>query len=414
MIEFKIPSYVTKALGLLEKGGFEGFLVGGCVRDSAMGLSPHDFDIATNALPEQTMLCFPQHKAIENAVRHGTVLVIVDAVPLEVTTYRTDGTYSDNRHPEKVSFLLDIRSDLSRRDFTVNAMAYSPSRGLIDPFGGLADIAAERISCVGEPDVRFGEDALRIMRALRFSATLGFTVEERTARSVFENSALLGNISAERKYSELSQLVCGKNAGDVLLRYSSAMSSLIAFSAVRQELLSRMLPLVKPEKILRLAAVFLSSKLETGGSPLPDFAAVTLAALKAEKAVTNGVRLLLELNEKAPPVPGEAELKKLAGSCGVQPVLDMLHLRAALAGATDDTQAANAVHRLSATVKRFVSENACISVSQLAVTGNDLKAFGVAGQQTGALLEKMLGDVIDGRASNNREELLARYFSGIS
>ena len=189
----------------LEKNGFEGFVVGGCVRDTIMGRKPNDWDIATNARPEEVMDIFD--KTIPTGVKHGTVTVLVDKIPYELTTYRIDGEYVDMRHPENVEFSKNIVDDLSRRDFTINAMAYNNSRGLVDEFGGIDDIEKKVIKCVGNPDKRFNEDALRMIRAIRFSAKLGFEIEENTYQSILKNASNIKCISIERINKELEETI---------------------------------------------------------------------------------------------------------------------------------------------------------------------------------------------------------------
>ena len=189
----------------LEKNGFEGFVVGGCVRDTIMGRKPNDWDIATNARPEEVMDIFD--KTIPTGVQHGTVTVLVDKIPYELTTYRIDGEYVDMRHPENVEFSKNIVDDLSRRDFTINAMAYNNSRGLVDEFGGIDDIEKKVIKCVGNPDKRFNEDALRMIRAIRFSAKLGFEIEENTYQSILKNASNIKCISIERINKELEETI---------------------------------------------------------------------------------------------------------------------------------------------------------------------------------------------------------------
>ena len=191
-----IPREALNMAGLLESRGFEAFFVGGCVRDILRGTRPNDWDIATNATPEQMKECFAGLRVIETGIKHGTLTVRSDGLSFEVTTYRVDGKYEDNRRPTEVYFTRNLADDLSRRDFTINAMAYSPGRGLVDIFGGREDIEKKIIRCVGNPNRRFHEDGLRILRALRFASALDFWVEEDTASSIHENRSLLKNISA--------------------------------------------------------------------------------------------------------------------------------------------------------------------------------------------------------------------------
>ena len=183
-MNFKLPEKVNSIIKLLKANGYEAYAVGGCVRDMVMGIAPNDFDITTSALPEETMRVFKDYRIVETGIKHGTVTVICDHEPFEITTYRIDGDYLDSRHPESVSFSRNLKDDLARRDFTVNTLCYNEEDGLIDLFGGVGDIENELIRCVGDPEKRFSEDALRIMRALRFSATLGFSIDGETARCI--------------------------------------------------------------------------------------------------------------------------------------------------------------------------------------------------------------------------------------
>ena len=215
------PIEVKRVMDILRQEGREAYLVGGCLRNILMGKDPHDWDMTTSALPHECAEIFSKEgfHVIETGIKHGTVTVIVDGTPLEITTYRIETGYSDNRHPDKVDFTDKVEDDLSRRDFTVNAIAYSPEKGFADPFDGMADIKSKTIKCVGNPDKRFGEDALRILRALRFSAVLGFEIDKETAESIRRNYKLLRNISVERIFVEISKLLCGNDASRILREY---------------------------------------------------------------------------------------------------------------------------------------------------------------------------------------------------
>ena len=196
----------------LRREGYEVYLIGGCVRDHLMHVRPHDFDLTTDATPEEMMAVFADYKVIETGIRHGTLTVIVNSMPIEITTYRVDGAYEDNRHPTSVSFTRNLREDAARRDFTMNAIAMDVDGNLRDSFGGCADIEARLIRAVGDPDVRFEEDALRILRGLRFAAVLGFGIEETTSAALRRKAELLRSISAERIREEFFKLICGSYA----------------------------------------------------------------------------------------------------------------------------------------------------------------------------------------------------------
>ena len=209
-MKLKISPAACHVVTELQAAGFEAYIVGGCVRDRLMGIKPHDFDITTEAFPAETSESFHDCDIILTGLKHGTVTVVYEGENIEITTFRTDGEYLDNRHPENVTFVRNISEDLSRRDFTVNAMAYNPDEGLIDLFDGEKDIEHKIIRCVGDADTRFNEDGLRILRAMRFASVLEFEVEEKTADSVIRNRDLLKNISVERIYAELTKLILKK------------------------------------------------------------------------------------------------------------------------------------------------------------------------------------------------------------
>lgn len=230
MGRIRIPRGASDVMTVLALDGFDSYVVGGCVRDSLLGLEPHDWDICTNATPGEVLETFARRgiRTIETGIKHGTVTVCLDGVgQYEVTTFRIDGEYSDSRHPDSVSFTSSLQEDLSRRDFTMNAMAYNEVSGLIDPFGGEKALRHNEISCVGNPADRFQEDALRVMRALRFASTYGFSIQEDTAKAIHEFAPRLTNIAAERIQAELNRLLLGKGALQILLDYSDVMAVII-------------------------------------------------------------------------------------------------------------------------------------------------------------------------------------------
>lgn len=229
MMRLDIPYQALRILDLLEGSGYEAYVVGGCVRDALLGREPADWDVTASADPEQIKAVMQGTglRTIDTGIAHGTVTVLVDHEPFEVTTFRADGTYSDGRHPDSIEFLSRVDGDLARRDFTINAMAYSPSHGLVDPFGGQEDLRAGILRAVGDPRERFAEDALRIVRGLRFAARLGFEIEPETSRAMHELRGLLGNVAVERVWVEFAGLLCGASAADVLRAYSDVVFAVI-------------------------------------------------------------------------------------------------------------------------------------------------------------------------------------------
>ncbi len=214
-------------LSQLEAAGYEAFYVGGCVRDHLMGKEAHDCDLTTSALPQEVAAVFAGCRVIETGIRHGTLTLMLDGQPFEITTYRVEAAYSDHRHPDAVRFTRTLRDDLSRRDFTMNAIAMDKAGRMTDLFGGQADIANQIVRCVGDPMLRFEEDALRILRALRFSAVLGFSIEEETRQAIFAQRALLSHVSCERIFEELTKLLCGAYAGRILQDYFDVLCTVL-------------------------------------------------------------------------------------------------------------------------------------------------------------------------------------------
>ena len=226
-VDILLPAPVRSILSTLQQQGHSAFAVGGCVRDSLMGRAPHDWDVCTSARPGEIKAAFPGKCLSAPGIRHGTVTVLLEHTPYEVTTFRTDGAYSDHRRPDSVRFVRSVTDDLARRDFTVNAMAYSPAAGLIDPFGGAADLAAKRLRCVGEPARRFSEDVLRVLRMARFAATMGFSVEPQTAAAALAKCGALTEVAIERSRAEFCKMLCGRHVARVLRNYRALFEPLL-------------------------------------------------------------------------------------------------------------------------------------------------------------------------------------------
>ncbi|MBR2405325.1 MAG: CCA tRNA nucleotidyltransferase [Clostridia bacterium] len=388
-----IPDYITSVLNILYSHGFEGYLVGGCVRDALMGKTAHDFDLTTDATPEEMLEVFKDHRIIETGLKHGTVTVVSGGENVEITTYRIDGAYLDNRRPSDVTFTRNLREDLSRRDFTVNALAYSTQSGLVDCFDGLSDLKAGVIRCVGNPDTRFGEDGLRIMRALRFSAVLGFDIDHSTAKSIISNKLLLRNISSERIFAELKKLVCGQKAASVISEYSEVFFSLFESVAHNKEMFCKnatTLSLVPNDHCARLAALLWGF----------DDSSVTsfMHSLKSDNHTHNTVRTLCSYYPQ-----------KLS--------YDKYFIRRLMSEIDDELIRAladiNSVHHADFDRRMFLEQysaqkalNPCVKLSQLAVTGSDIISFGVPkGPKVGEIMQKILYAVIDDECANTFDDI---------
>ena len=403
---FVLPAPVARALDLLEAAGHAAYVVGGCVRDWALGMTPHDYDICTSAVPEEMKRIFRGEKTVETGIRHGTLTVIMMGMPLEITAFRVDGDYEDGRHPSSVRFTDRIEEDLSRRDFTVNAMAYSPARGLVDPFGGRRDCQDGVIRCVGEPDRRFEEDALRILRALRFSARLGFPVEETTAASLRRGRERLGCVSRERIAAELTGLLLGKEAGRVLAAYPEVLAAAVPELRPLTEspswaLTARRVAAAPPWEDVRWAALLMNGAAD-GGEAL---ARNVLKGLKLPNRITEETAALLRWAGAAV-TPGNAQetLMRL-GPAGTEALICLQAADGTARGGAQDAERKAAAAREK--VRGLMDAGACYTLAQLAVGGRELAELGLRGPGIGETLQELLLRVTRGELPNDREALLA-------
>lgn len=438
-INISVPQAVRFIIQRIEEHGFEAFAVGGCVRDSIRGVTPNDWDICTSALPEKVEEIFADLHVIETGLQHGTVTVMIDHVGYEITTYRTEGTYSDRRKPDYVEFVTDLREDVRRRDFTVNAMAYSESTGLRDFFGGVDDLERGIIRCVGDADERFNEDALRILRAMRFAAVFDFEIEESTAAAMHKNAHLLEYISKERIAAELLKLVCGKGAAKLLDEFRDIVALILPElepcfdfehrskfhdSDVWRHTL-RALDAIRPEPILRLTMLF-----HDCGKPkccVEDadgfrhfyghaeesvvLAKAALKRLKMSNEIINGVCVLVKYHDALPVVKRKG-LMRLLNKTDFETVELLKEVVKADAAAHAPFVRDEALERLAAVsdlLEVIKEEGACFRISELAVGGKDLIAMGVRpGKHMGEILNALMNAVMDGEIANDKAALLER------
>lgn len=426
----------------LEEKGFEAFAVGGCVRDYLMGSPINDYDITTNATTDEIKAVFSDCKTVDTGIKHGTVTVLIDGSPFEITTYRLETTYSDNRHPDKVIFTKSLKDDLSRRDFTVNSMAYCPRAGLVDLYGGREDAEKKIIRCVGNPTKRFEEDSLRILRGIRFASTLGFTVEKETKKAMLDCRGLIKNISRERIFTELSKLLCGRNVRAVLTEFSDILGEFIpeinAMKGFEQhnfhhiyDVLTHTAVVVEntpPLLHLRLAALFHDigkpfcfSLDETGTGHFYSHASKSaliaercLDELRCDNKTKDAVIRLVKLHD-TPIEESERIIKRRLNSMGGELFSDLIKLkRADTAGLAPEFAERNKhFDCLEAMAREILEKEECFSLKHLAVNGNDMKALGFEGREIGEKLELLLEAVIDGKVENEKGELMAYLKSGI-
>ena len=443
-MKIKLPDEVNKAIKTLESSGYEAYAVGGGVRDSLMGLAPNDWDVCTSALPEQAMKCFEGMRIIETGVKHGTITVIINHRHIEVTTYRTDGVYSDNRRPDTVEFVRDLKEDLSRRDFTVNALAYHPERGLADYFGGEEDIKNKIIRCVGDADRRFGEDALRIMRALRLASIFNFDIAPETSEAIFRNKGLLQNISEERVAAELNRLITGEGAGPVLLCYANVIS----------EVLPEILPMTgygmngydpglyghgpgartdiwvhtalsvacaPADKAVRLAMLFHDSAVPLCNTPRsPDarfhdhpamgaeLAKAALSRLKYDNETIGAVSQLVLCHESHIGAD-RVSVKRWLNKIGEKRLRQLIEAIKADAAALPDEPGKvkyEAAANVIPVIGDIIGQRECFHMKDLAVNGFDIMEAGARGKKIGEILDRLLDMVISEQVANDKAELL--------
>ena len=381
-MNFHLPKKIEYVLDTLISNGHKAYIVGGCVRDLLCGKEPHDYDITTSATPNETQSLFK--KTIATGIKHGTITVIIDGEQIEVTTFRTESLYNDNRHPESVSFVRDVSEDLARRDFTVNAMCYNNREGLIDLFGGQEDIKNKTLKAVGDAKTRFCEDALRILRLFRFAATLEFKIEKNTFDSAIECAPLLKNISAERIFVELTKTACGNNISVISPLLDT--NALLDFSLKNTDL-TVLQELQNKEDLRVFALLYLTSTNPQN----------TLNALKCSntfKDYCTKLSHLIENEIKADKI----SIKKALCFTDYDIVCDYFeYLKSVLNLDTTDHKSL---------LKEIINSNEPYKISHLDITGNDIISLGFNGKQVGEKLEFLLNEVIKNPALNTREKLL--------
>lgn len=415
-MRIQIPSHVEYIIGKLNQNGYEAFAVGGCVRDTLLGRTPGDWDITTSARPEQVKALFC--RTIDTGIQHGTVTVMLEKTGYEVTTYRIDGEYEDGRHPRQVEFTSDLLEDLKRRDFTINAMAYSHETGIVDAFGGVEDLEKRVIRCVGEPMERFEEDALRILRAIRFSAQLDFSIEEKTREAITRIAPNLAKVSRERVQMELTKLLCSDHPEQIRQVYETGISRYVSeeFSRLPWEK-AEISPGLPGEKYVRWAAFlrcacpgeegfrqsgFSCEKEETGKSFFEE----------REKAVKTGGKILRDLKLDNETI---GRVKTLTSWCGEKLLPEAPSVRRTMSKMEPEVwDALMELNQYGEEISRLTKEirlaGDCLDLKHLAVNGRDLMSAGVRpGKDMGEILNRMLQEVLE-HPENNQKEILMSMF----
>lgn len=430
-----IPAAVQDCIDRLESAGFAAYLVGGCVRDAYLGIPPHDFDITTAALPEQTIAVFAGRKLVLAGQKHGTVGVVTECGVVEITTFRTEGGYTDSRHPEWVKFVPHIEADLSRRDFTIGAMAYSPARGFADPFGGRADLDRRILRSVGDPRARFEEDALRILRGIRFAARFSLTVEDKTLDAMRSLAPQLEKIARERVFEELSRFLLCADC-DQLLTFAPILAAAIpeitpmigfnqrsphhAYDIFTHT--AHVTAAVPAQLPLRWAALLHDvgkpaafTTDETGRGHFyghaktgAEKADAILHSLKAPTALREEVVFLIA-QHMTKLEPEKKLLRRRLSRLGAERLHTLLLLQEADMGSkgTGKPEEMNQFPEIRRILAEIEADNDCLSLKDLAVRGNDLLVLGLEGKKIGETLNFLLEQVIDDVLPNDRDTLLA-------
>ena len=431
----KLPSYVLEYLNALEAAGYPAYAVGGCVRDACLGLQPHDYDICTAATPRQTEAVFAGKKLVLAGEKHGTVGVVTAGGVVEITTFRTEGAYRDNRHPDWVKFVDNVESDLARRDYTVNALAYSPTRGFADPFGGQADLQNHILRAVGNPETRFREDALRILRGVRFSAKYGLTPEENTLNAMVSESHLLDSLARERFFDELGKYLLVAKTED-LCRFAPILGAAIpelspmigfdqhsphhAYDLFTHT--AHVVAGVPAEPVMRWAALLHDTgKITTftrdatgrghfygHAKESARIADAVLRRLKVPTALREAAVLLIE-KHMTRLLPEEKFLRRQAAKLGFPFLYELLTLQKADMGSkgTGEDDGSAIFAQTEEMLHKLEAEHLCLSLKDLAVNGSDLMALGFSGRAIGTCLNALLGEVLEQRLPNERQALLA-------
>lgn len=425
-----------EALHILSRAGYPSYLVGGCVRDLIMGTDAQDIDIATPAVPETVKAIFRGYRVIETGIRHGTVTVLLNGEAIEITTFRTESAYSDNRHPDTVAFSENLSDDLSRRDFTMNALCLDKDGKIVDLFGGMQDIENRTIRCIGNAEERFREDSLRILRALRFSAKLGFEIDDETERAMFACRKLLLNLSAERVYSELKKILCAAHAGKTVAEYYDILTEVLpeikgmknfdqhnfhhCYDVLGHTV--RVVDAVRPEPYMRFAALFHDCakpdcfSLDSDGighfySHAPKGARKAQEALdrlKADHFTSERTVKLVKIHD-SPIEADERTIRRKLQKLGEPMLLDLIELQRAdnLAQAPQFLSRQKHFEKLKTLTQSVLEQEQCFSLRQLAVDGNDLIQSGYEGRRIGRALNILLNAVIDAKVENEKRSLLS-------
>ena len=398
-MKIKLPKDVEEIIDYIYKFDKEAFIVGGCVRDSIIGVTPNDYDITTSASPDEIMDIFKEYRIIETGIKHGTITLIKNNSEYEITTYRIDGDYNDNRRPDYVEFTKDITKDLERRDFTINAMAYNHKVGLVDEFEGIKDLDRKLIKTVGIADERFNEDSLRIIRAVRFSSKLGFNIEDETLTSIYKNMNLIKNVSVERIQQELNKILISENPEKLYILYDAEMFKYIGLNNIHIEK-SDLIKLkeCKNDISLRLTILIhtMSNKIE---------AIKLLDILKYSNKIKNNCINFLEYIDEDIYID-KLTVKRYLNKIGKENLNNVIYLKSILKKCLKNVDEDNYSDRINKIIEEIEKNNECYLLKDLKINGRDLEKLGYKGKEIGIKLNKILDIVMKEPNLNNKENII--------
>lgn len=395
-MKLQIPKDVEYIINKIYDNGYEAFIVGGCVRDSIIGLKPNDYDITTSAKPNEIMNIFKNEKIIETGIKHGTVTLIKNGIDYEITTYRIDGEYNDNRRPDFVEFTNDINKDLQRRDFTINAIAYNHRIGIVDTFDGIGDIHKKIIKTVGKADERFNEDGLRIIRAVRFSCKLGFDIEKDTLISIYKNINLIKNVSIERIQNEFNKILLSDSPENLYILYQAGMFDVLNFNSVKinkNEL--KYIKKSKKDLIIRLSMfTYITGYIEESKNILNIF--------RYSNKIKKQCSIILDnLDNKI--IADKVCIKLYLNKIGKENLSYLLYIKKILKKEFINED----YDEIYGMINDIERNKECYSLDKLAIDGSDLRALGYAGKDIGQKLDYLLKNVIENPKINNKIDLIS-------
>lgn len=414
-MEIYLPQKVKFIIDKMYERGYEAFIVGGCVRDSILGITPNDYDITTNAKPEEIIDIFKDFKIIDNGIKHGTVGIIIEKEVYEITTYRIEGEYENNRRPKNVEFALDIEDDLKRRDFTINAIAYNDKLGIIDKFDGIKDIKNKIVKTVGNPDERFNEDGLRLVRAIRFSSKLNFKIEDKTLKSIYKNVDIIKNISKERITDEFTKMILSDKPQDIILLYKTGIfKSIGIFSYINKEkykdLEQELQVLNNCESNLVKRMAMLEYIIKKKKIPSRSIVDTLVYSNKIKKECKSLVECMLKDNIEV----NSIEIKILLNKVGSEKLIEALNLKKiyynnCLSRIEKENDILDKIFIIDNIIKKILEiENSkeCYRLKDLDINGRDLEELGYKGKDIGEILNELLNKVIASPSLNKKEILI--------